>query len=727
MDDNVPLVFDNSSLRPLAVPGYGHPLSAELPPTQCFLHGFNKWVQDRLTARELAMLQLMNAITDQPGWQRNVYDNSVVARWAADAAALSGSPLISEAAWAWCLAELRDKAQYAYKTGLVFVFNAGARICKSDSFISAELLQRLTASVEQLSTEQRQQAETKSTTTAPLFVNPYWLPLVYGETRFIADGSLGLADCVASIGFGAVQPAAPFVVPADRNPRKLGHHRFSPLFQWLPCEVLFRGRREENTPRVQIQSYINNVHPLRHQSLYEVAEALLGPAIQSWDDILLYRCGTSIELIFQGRDPMRIRTFGAQWQPDLPAWAAGLATVEQGTPAYDAALANVQAYLEQPDHPFSESVLDIAPLTLDDLGEWSRYTMRNIVLRKYARIRQPAHPEPGTAFTYDEWKQGKVAAAVVPPREDTFPGRRMLYDHTYYTLSLEEMFADKGLQVVVEVDEVSLLSGDPPSGGTGWQLAGVLNDHIVATSVIYFDSENVTPGSGAITFRVEAEMDQFDYRYGADTAWDPHHPFDALKDIFGFASCRQMGTNENEEYDPARQWDQLAVQELGTVATPDGRLVSFPNAVHHRIEPCTLADPSRPGRRRVLRLHLVDPHYRVLSTRNVPPQQASWWREAVWDHIDWAKHSVPPEIQDMIAQSLGDWPAPRHAVAEKQWHDIRHAYGVVWDATFARISSYRLGPSASEGYDWPVRFPGEPAPPLDWNNSDDDFNEVEML
>ncbi|CAK7218458.1 hypothetical protein SBRCBS47491_003517 [Sporothrix bragantina] len=697
-DENVHLAFDNSSLRPVAVPGYGHPLNAELRPTQRFLHGFNEWAQNRLTARELAMLRLMNAITDRPRWHRDVHDAGVVAQWAAEAATLSGSPLISEAAWAWCLAELRDKAQYAKKSGLVFVFNAGARMCKSDSLVPAELLQRLAASVEQLSIEEWQQKEATNTTTTPSLVDLYWLPLVHGQTRFLTDGSrVSLTDYVESMGSGAAQPVAPFVVTADRSPLKPGHHRFSPSFQWLPCEVSFR-RREGQAPRVQIQSYINNVHPRRHRPLYEVVEALLGPAIRSWDDILLHRGRACGELHFQGRDPMRIRTFGAQWWPELPAWAAGLDTVEQGTPAYDEALANVQAYLEQPDQPFSEPVLNIAPLTLDDIDEWSHYTLHDIVLRKYARIRQPVHPEPGTAFTYDEWTQGKVSAAVVPPREDAFPHGQILHDHAYYTTSLEDMFPDKG-------------------GGTDWQLAGVLNDHVVATSVVYFGSENVTPGSGAIAFRVEADMERFVYRYGADTAWDPHHPFDALKDIFGFASCRQMGINDNENYDPARPWDQVAVQELGTVTTPDGRLVSFPNAVHHRNEPCTLADPSRSGRRRVLRLHLVDPHYRVLSTRNVPPQQAPWWREVV----------VPPEIQDMIAQALGNWPAPRHAVAENTWHDIRHAYRGVHDATFASMDSYQLCPSASEGYAWPIRFPGEPVPPLVRYGSDDDLDYVELL
>lgn len=40
-----------------------------------------------------------------------------------------------------------------------------------------------------------------------------------------------------------------------------------------------------------------------------------------------------------------------------------------------------------------------------------------------------------------------------------------------------------------------------------------------------------------------------------------------------------------------------------------------------------LQDPTRPGHRRFLALWLVDPHTRIVSTANVPPQQRAWWEE----------------------------------------------------------------------------------------------------
>jgi hypothetical protein len=62
-------------------------------------------------------------------------------------------------------------------------------------------------------------------------------------------------------------------------------------------------------------------------------------------------------------------------------------------------------------------------------------------------------------------------------------------------------------------------------------------------------------------------------------------------------------------------------QELGSVATPQGRLLAWPNVMHHKVEPFELIDPIRPGHRRCIALYLVDPHYRICSTLNVPPQR----------------------------------------------------------------------------------------------------------
>ncbi|QRD87231.1 hypothetical protein F9C07_222 [Aspergillus flavus] len=67
--------------------------------------------------------------------------------------------------------------------------------------------------------------------------------------------------------------------------------------------------------------------------------------------------------------------------------------------------------------------------------------------------------------------------------------------------------------------------------------------------------------------------------------------------------------------------------ELGSVLCQEGRLLTFPNTVQHRVSSFSLADRSKPGHRRILALFLVDPHRRIISSANVPPQREDWLPE----------------------------------------------------------------------------------------------------
>ena len=78
-DGEAGLVFDNSGHGLLRAPGSGHAVATERPPTKQFTHGFSNRAQHRLTAREIAMLRLMDMITNRPGWHRDIYDADVVA------------------------------------------------------------------------------------------------------------------------------------------------------------------------------------------------------------------------------------------------------------------------------------------------------------------------------------------------------------------------------------------------------------------------------------------------------------------------------------------------------------------------------------------------------------------------------------------------------------------------------------------------------------------------
>lgn len=87
--------------------------------------------------------------------------------------------------------------------------------------------------------------------------------------------------------------------------------------------------------------------------------------------------------------------------------------------------------------------------------------------------------------------------------------------------------------------------------------------------------------------------------------------------------------------------------------TQEGRLIAFPNVLQHRVQPFSLQDRSRPGHRKILALFLVDPHQRIISTANVPPQRNDWWAEEI---VNGRIGDLPTELTEMITLSANDWP-----------------------------------------------------------------------
>lgn len=100
--------------------------------------------------------------------------------------------------------------------------------------------------------------------------------------------------------------------------------------------------------------------------------------------------------------------------------------------------------------------------------------------------------------------------------------------------------------------------------------------------------------------------------------------------------------------------EETTVMELGSVVTRAGRLLTFPNVVQHRVNPFKLADPSKPGHRKILAMFLVDPHIRILSTSKVPPQRADWWSPEVRKADQF--EALPPEIFNNIVDGVSGLP-----------------------------------------------------------------------
>ncbi|KAE8144643.1 hypothetical protein BDV25DRAFT_171273 [Aspergillus avenaceus] len=642
--------LDNSGTGPLKVPGFNDiPLELSLDSEDRFYDGAPMdWYSSPLTVRELAMLNLMETLTDRPGWYNLVFDKRTVAKWKQEA---MGRPIISRKAWDWCLAELRDKAIQFKETGQISVLNAGSAVCKSDSIIPSSLGLKMQQFVYDLLDECGNRKDWDPTSSKQIWnmIDPSLFPLIYGQTRVLVNGgSVPLEQTVKTYGQGEAAPRH----DQDRErleelPDNYGTARrllFSHRSQWLPCEVEFCG--PVGSTDVRITSYINNLHPGKHHSFYETLERVMSQVIKPWNEILIKGEPMEFDLPSpRGRAPRRIQTFGVEWRNKYPKWAEDLPMELGNDPkTYHNILARVKDYVALPESGVKVEWQGLE--TKEIPQDWeSTVSLKDVVDAKYSRLFCFEHSEPGL-YSYDEWKAGKTAKSIVGPTEhdliwNTEPkiwksqftmkdpmDRYKLQespnmsctDHEYYTVRLQETFRDKGLQIIVKLEGVELTPESPSFPGEDWHTDGLCNEHIVGAAVYFFDMKNIT--GSRILFRQEIDMDSDIYQF---EGWDVPY----LEQLFGVENGKP------------------SVQELGSVSINQGRLVVFPNVLHHRMEPFELISKSRPGHLRFLTMWLVDPYYRICSTRNVPPQRHDWWAQEAQSLITSA-YSLPPELTTMI-------------------------------------------------------------------------------
>lgn len=198
--------MDNSGSGPLVIPGING-LRLDPARKEGFVHGTDEWRGERLTVREVSMLALMDSITDKPNWDQKVFDEDIVAKWRTEATAL---PLISEKAWAWCLIELRDKAQVYQQTGKILACDTSSRCAKSDVLVGPGLRAELLANVAPLLDVPGNQKDWHPGSNGQVLnlVHPSLFPLVYGTTRVLTKGGrVDLSDIFALSGQGEIVPA----------------------------------------------------------------------------------------------------------------------------------------------------------------------------------------------------------------------------------------------------------------------------------------------------------------------------------------------------------------------------------------------------------------------------------------------------------------------------------------------------------------------------------------
>ncbi|KAJ1663756.1 hypothetical protein IW140_004642 [Coemansia sp. RSA 1813] len=161
------------------------------------------------------------------------------------------------------------------------------------------------------------------------------------------------------------------------------------------------------------------------------------------------------------------------------------------------------------------------------------------------------------------------------------------------------------LQAIFKMSNIQLTPDNPEYEGGSWHVEAMANERIIATGIYYYDVENIT--ESCLAFR-ECVGYNIDYEQG-----EPR----GVKLVYGL--------------DSGWKDDEYLIQNVGQVETKNGRCIVFPNIYQHKVGGFKLADPTKPGHRKIFAFFFIDPSTRVPSTEIVPPQRQDWWIEAFAD------------------------------------------------------------------------------------------------
>lgn len=129
--------------------------------------------------------------------------------------------------------------------------------------------------------------------------------------------------------------------------------------------------------------------------------------------------------------------------------------------------------------------------------------------------------------------------------------------------------------MIVKLASIELTPEKPSYEGGSWDVDGMLNEHIAATSIYYYDVSNLT--TTRVSFRQATMMDAENLSFEGDLS-------DALAAVIGIPNAESMEASleHSEQYS--------TLQKSGSISTPKGRLLAWPNTLQHKFEPFQLAD-----------------------------------------------------------------------------------------------------------------------------------------
>ncbi|KAH6962441.1 hypothetical protein BKA56DRAFT_498126 [Ilyonectria sp. MPI-CAGE-AT-0026] len=435
------------------LPGYRLPVTYKIEPSNArcpHLLGIPEldWQAETLPHREVWVLRFIESITNKSEWWEKVSNPDIALKWKQDAVGMPGLERLggfTEEMAEACLIELRRKAELYEKTGLIPVMDCETCVVKSDSLLDDDLRNALCTAVALLEDVPESQKDWHPGSDGKVLnlVDPSLWPLVYGLSRILPDKRISLDNCLEYCGSGSIIPdpdRPDILVLSNDFGLATGDPVVSDCFQWLPFDVNLTGDK----PR--IESYINNLHPVRHANLYPIIERFIEKSLPAWD--VVYR---SVHAEFD------LHRFDVDIEydctvPDVCKWGCD---------------AENRRWAEDENEGNSDDLDDGEKERLDN--EW--YEQTHPLRLPYLR---PDVDEPVTLSPKDVKKMG-------------------FFDDA------------KQIQVIVKLTNIQLTPEKPNHGRGVWHTEGQFNERICATALYYYDCDNITESH--VAFRASTDQE----------------------------------------------------------------------------------------------------------------------------------------------------------------------------------------------------------------------------
>ncbi|KAK0373968.1 hypothetical protein CLIM01_08662 [Colletotrichum limetticola] len=577
------------------LPGFGLPLNHA--PEDHFPDAVSDWEQRwPHTNRERCMIAFIQEVTLEKDWNQRVFQEAALATWKDNLMERDWHRAgeirhgdFTDAMFEYCIDELQEKARLYNETGVVPVLDVQVRIARSDRVISSDMrstLQKAVGNIERTlshktdrsSGKENSLAEAKGSTCKKQnnvinVIDPTMYPLVFGRSRVLPTHEIDLHNCLGHISQGIT-----IKVPGQKETQKyvdgIYHTLFSSQSQWLPCNIEF-----PDGINAKITSYINNLHPREHITVYSVLENIITQIMPMWN--MVYSSVYDHTM----RCDLRIDCTEAGWK-------------YPNTPPYDPL--NIRD--------------DLMNGVIDD-DEWQRRTDEWL-----CDFRVVDRPEP-------QVKEDRALQRSSHEHNDSVTPQGM----TNFTGMLGKA---GGIQIVVKIRAMYPTPENPICDlQNEFGLDGALNEHIVATAVYFFEDENVTDSNVSFQTRFQGLNFEEDCTFVVGDL----RPLD---EIFGL------------------RHKTPSLQKIGSATMREGLVLVCPNVMQQKESAFQLKDPTQPGHRKVLTLYLVDPRVKILSTANVPPQQADWWA-AEFTSREGQMKGLPKEVVEMVVENVTDFPIPK--------------------------------------------------------------------